>query len=129
MNPGPLTPALASLAALWRAEATEARERYAAEGAARSLERCALALESALDAQAGELLPLERAADLSGYNADSLRRMAREGKLPTERRGRRLYFRAGDLPRKPPEVDGPRLVGYDPVADARMVAGKRQHGG
>ena len=81
---------------------------------------------------AGELVTLERAAELSGYNADSLRRMVREKQLRAERHGRRLLFRAGDLPIKPARkdasVDAPRLVGYDPDADARMVARRRQRG-
>jgi hypothetical protein len=45
--------------------------------------------------------------------------MVREERLSAERHGRRLYSHAGDLPTKPPTVDGPQLVGYDPVADAR----------
>jgi hypothetical protein len=131
MKPGPLAPILASLSQAWRTQAAELRG-WGAPGNAETLERAARELEAALDAEAGELLPLERAAEVSGYNADSLRRMAREKKLPVQHKGRRLYFRAGDLPRKPPEpastIDGPQLVGYDPLADARMVARERQRG-
>ena len=132
MIPGPLAPTMAAITQAWRVRAAEFR-RYGAEPQALTLEAVADEVDAALAAQAGELLTLERAAELSGYNADSLRRMAREKKLPAQRRGRRLYFRAGDLPRKPveaaPDVDGPRLLSYDPVADARMVAGQRQRGG
>jgi hypothetical protein len=127
----PVADVVTALPAQWCAKAADL-EAWGAAGSAQTLRRAAAELTAALDAVAGELLPLERAAEVSGYNADSLRRMAREGKLKPERRGRRLFFRAGDLPIKPPEpaaeVDGPRLVGYDPIADARMVARQRQHG-
>jgi hypothetical protein len=126
-------PTLRSMMIDWRSEANEVRKLYAAEAVARTLERCATAIESALAAQAEELVTLERAAEISGYHPDSLRRMEHEGTLKAERRGRRLYFRAGDLPLKPSdpssEVDGLQLVSYDPRADARMVARERQRGG
>lgn len=128
---GPLVPAIRSEIAALRVQAQELRA-WGAEGPARALERAADKMEAVLDARAGELLSLEQAAEESGYNAHSLRRMARKGRLKAERRGRRLFFRREDLPRKvsapTAEVDGPRRVGYDPVADARMVARERQHG-
>jgi hypothetical protein len=74
-------------------------------------------------------VPLEEAAAISGYNADSLRHLVHDRKLAAERRGRRLYFRVADLPRKGAErVDASRLVTYDPIADARKVAEERAHG-
>lgn len=131
MSLGLLTPELESLAASWRLRAQELRT-WGAFGNAETLERAATELTASLDSMAGELVTLEQAAELSGYNADSLRRMVREKKLHAVRRGRRLYFRAGDLPRKPVDqafgVDAPHLVGYDPLADARMVARRRRHG-
>ena len=128
---GPLVPAIRSELAALRVQAQELRG-WGAEGPARALERAAEKIEAVLDARAGELLPLARAAEESGYNRDSLRRMARNGRLKAERRGRQLFFRREDLPRKTPErtaeVDGPQPMGYDPLADARMVARQRQHG-
>jgi hypothetical protein len=44
------------------------------------------------------------------------------GRLPARRDGRRLFFRAGDLPRKTSVVDVRPLRAYDPIADARRVA-------
>ncbi|HEX5409182.1 MAG TPA: hypothetical protein VFW89_05375 [Gemmatimonadaceae bacterium] len=120
-------PALESLAAQWRAQAAELRS-WGGDSPAKALERAAKELDAALEQEQGVLLPLAAAADVSGYAADSLRHLARAGKLTAVRRGRRLFFRAGDLPRKPPPVDGPALVGYDPRADARLVAGQRQQG-
>jgi hypothetical protein len=68
-------------------------------------------------------LSLSEAAAGSGYSSDHLRRLHRMGKLPAYRKGRSLFFRSGDLPRKP---TAPRLARYDPVADARHVINERQ---
>src|SRR6266498_4594326 len=50
------------------------------------------------------LLGLQDATVRSGYSSDHLRRLHRLGKLPARRDGRRLFFRAGDLPKKPPSL-------------------------
>ncbi len=67
-------------------------------------------------------LSLSEAAAESGYSSDHLRRLHREGKLPAYRRGRSLFFRSGDLPRKPTSHG---FSPYDPVADARRVVSER----
>jgi len=67
-------------------------------------------------------LSLSEAAAESGYSSDHLRRLHRLGKLPAYRKGRNLFFRFGDLPRKP---TAPELSSYDPVADARRVISQR----
>jgi excisionase family DNA binding protein len=67
-------------------------------------------------------LTLEEAADLSGYSPDHLRRLVREKKLQAYRRGRRLFFRGGSLPKKPVQFDALSVGGYNPAADARRVA-------
>ena len=74
-------------------------------------------------------LTLEEAAFESGYSSDHLRRLVRLGRLHAYRRGRRLFFRRADLPKKPGNVDGLRPDGYDPVADARRVATRTSPGG
>ena len=53
-------------------------------------------LESLWGAEDDSLVGLEQAASESGYSSDHLRRLAREGKLPSARRGRRLAGRARD---------------------------------
>jgi hypothetical protein len=75
------------------------------------------------------LLGLQDAAVRSGYSADHLRRLHRAGKLPARRDGRRLFFRAGDLPKKATVVDARPVRAYDPVADARRVATRTSSGG
>lgn len=63
-------------------------------------------------------LNLSDAAAESRYSSDDLRRLHRLGKLPAYRKRRNLFFRSGDLPRKPA---APKFSSYDPVADARRV--------
>src|SRR6266699_919219 len=46
-------------------------------------------------------LSLFEAAAESAYSRDHLRPLHRSGKLPAYRKGRNLFFRSGDLPRKP----------------------------
>lgn len=84
--------------------------------------------DAAVAAAASVLLPLADAARVSGMHTDSLRRLARTGQLAVVRRGRRLYFRLGDLPCKTPRVDSIGHLGYDPVANAQLVADRRKHG-
>lgn len=67
-------------------------------------------------------LSLSEAATESGYYSDHLRRLHRLGKLPAYRKGRNLFFRSGDLPRKPTAL---RPTPYNPVADARRVTNHR----
>ena len=74
------------------------------------------------------MITLEEAAVVSGYSRDHLRRLHRLHRIPAERRGRRLYFRAANLPKKT-SIDPAPSRGYDPLADARQVADRRAHGG
>lgn len=86
-------------------------------------------VEALLTSEDEALLSLQEAAERSGYSTDHLRRLQRQGRLPARRDGRRLFFRAGDLPRKPVRFDTKPILGYDPRADARRVATRRNDGG
>src|SRR5438128_10546827 len=80
--------------------------------------------EAVISAEDDRLLNLADAADASGYCRDHLRRLHRQGVLPGERRGRRIFFRSADLPRKPKAERTQSLGRYDPVADARQLLSK-----
>ena len=80
--------------------------------------------EAVISAEDDRLLNLADAAAASGYCADHLRRLYRQGVLPGERRGRRIFFRSADLPRKPQAERMRSFGGYDPAADARQVLAK-----
>ncbi len=103
-----------------RAKAKELREAFGDEPRARSLEWAALRIEQALRDDSDQLLTLPQAADLSGYNPDSLARMVREGQIPDLRppnsKGQ-IRIRRGDLPIKPGRP-------HTPDADVRELASR-----
>src|SRR6266853_4424962 len=80
--------------------------------------------EAVISAEDDRLLTLTDAADASGYCRDHLRRLYRQGVVPGERRGRRIFFRSADLPRKPKSERMQSSGHYDPVADARQLLAK-----
>src|SRR5438876_8432322 len=77
--------------------------------------------EAVISTEDDRLLSLGDAADASGYCRDHLRRLYRQGVLPGERRGRRIFFRSADLPKKPKSERVQGSGRYDPIADARQV--------
>lgn len=92
---------LESLAAKWEQEAGEQREQWCNETAASVLDRARGELLGALDKEGGELLNLAQAARESGYTADHIGRLVKEGKLYNYGRNHAPRVRRGDLPRKP----------------------------
>lgn len=83
----------------WRALAAQQR-RLGADAQARILEFCADELAAALMRAGDELLSLSRAAKESGYSADHLSRMVREGRIPNSGRRSKPLIRRKDLPVK-----------------------------
>jgi hypothetical protein len=83
----------------WRALAAQQR-RLGAESQARILDFCADELAAALARAGDELLSLARAAQESGYTADHLSRMVRQGKIPNSGRKSKPLIRRRDLPKK-----------------------------
>ncbi len=102
----------------WRTRLSEWARIGALVQGARVCEDVLQDFEAVTRAEDDAELSLGEAATESGYSGDHLRRLHRLGKLPAYRKGRNLFFRSGDLPRKP---TAPRLSPYDPVADARRV--------
>ena len=76
-----------------------------------------------------EVLSLSEAAAESGYSKRRLRELLTEGKVPNQgERGRPRILRA-DLPLKAGRNrNGKRSVGYDPLKDARSLAGRMASG-
>src|SRR5437879_8423329 len=77
--------------------------------------------DAVIKSEDDRVLGLADAAEASGYCSDHLRRLYRQGVLPGERRGRRIFFRSADLPKKPKSERIQSFGRYDPVADAREV--------
>ena len=113
-----------SLPSAWRQKADWLR-RYAPEVAA-AFEQCAKDLEAALNTAASELLTLQEAAQVSGYSADHLGRLIREGRLQNHGRPRAPRLRRAELPQKTPTVAHARpiaqLLGAAPRQVAQAVA-------
>ena len=99
---------LGSLALDWRSKAKLFREHEQAATAV-AYEICAAALEEALRSEDETLLNLTEAAEVSGYSADHLGRLVREGKIPNRGRPGAPKIARGDLPMK-------RGVGAETVA-------------
>jgi len=106
----------------WRTRQNEWARIGALVDGARVCEDVLQDFEAVTRAEDDAELNLSEAAAESGYSGDHLRRLHRLGRLPAYRKGRNLFFRSGDLPRKP---TAPRLSPYDPVADARRAISQR----
>ena len=115
--------------ARWRGRRDELARLGAQVDGAKFCDEVLADFEAVTTAEDESLLGLQEAAARSGYSSDHLRRLHRFGKLPARRDGRRLFFRAGDLPKKPNVVDARPVRAYDPVADARRVATRTSSGG
>jgi len=100
---GPQRSAVHQAVADIRAKATELRESFGAESAARALEWAATRVESAILSEADRIVYLPEAARISGYVEGHLARLVRRGQIPDIRppgsRGR-IKVRVADLPTK-----------------------------
>jgi hypothetical protein len=102
-----------SLPADWRKRA-KALRRYASELPAVALERCADELEDTLRERDETTFSLVEAARESGYTADHLGRLVRDGRIPNAGRPGAPRIARRDLPRKaqtppePPLAEQPR---------------------
>ena len=92
-------PSIRGLVDYWRGQA-ETLRAYGANGAATAVEQCATDLEEALDRLSSETLTLGEAADATGYSADHIGRMVREGTIPNVGRKGAPRVRRSDLPNK-----------------------------
>ena len=87
------------LTRVWRETASELR-RFGAVGQACTLEQCADDLDEAWRDWQQEPLTLEEAGEKSGYSADHLGRLVREGKIPNAGRSGAPRIARRDLPVK-----------------------------
>jgi hypothetical protein len=117
-----------SLSIQWRALAGTLRA-HAAEGAAGAYEQAADELDAALREEDGELLTLTDASLASGYSADHLGRLVREGKLPNKGRPNAPRVRRADLPYKVGGLPKPSTSGHIPRAEIARAVINRQAGG
>jgi hypothetical protein len=110
----------------WREQAVALR-RYGASGQAEALEQCAGELALALQQAEEDLLSLQAAARLSGFSADHLGRLVRQGKLENYGRPHAPRVRRGDLPQKPAGL-APRRSGAADMSSLIRDALHSKHG-
>ena len=113
MKPGVTGAASAeNLPGAWRKRA-KALRRYGGERPATALEACAAELETALRDRDETTLSLTEAARESGYTADHLGRLVRDGRIPNAGRPGAPRIARVHLPRKAtaPVPDAPALAG------------------
>ena len=133
MKPG-LTGAASveNLPGAWRKRA-KAFRRYGGKRPAAALETCAASLETALRDRDETTLSLTEAARESGYTADHLGRLVRDGRIPNAGRPGAPRIARVHLPRKAtaPVPDAPGLVGRPrsrEIANAQIVQSIIQKG-
>jgi len=119
----PLAPALESLAGQWRARAQELRS-WGGDAPAKALERAAADLDAALARERDVLLTLEQGAAESGYSADHLGRLLRQGALPNAGAKHTPRIRRSDLPRKAGVLRAAPAVGISRAQIARSVVNR-----
>ena len=98
-----------TLPATWRTQA-KALRRYGGETPAVALESCAAELETTLRERDETTLSLTEAARESGYSADHLGRLVRDGKIPNTGRPGAPRIARLHLPRKTQAPATPLLV-------------------
>ena len=114
----------------WRKQA-KALRRYGGDTPAVALDRCADDLEATLRERDETTLSLVEAAKESGYSADHLGRLVRDGKIPNAGRPGAPRIARAHLPRKaqapaePPLADKPRR---GDVSNAQIVQSIIQRG-
>jgi hypothetical protein len=118
---------LRDLVAAWRATAANLC-RYGADPQARALESAADDLDDVLRAEQDELLTLTEASVATGYTADHIGRLVRDGKVPNCGRPSAPRVRRADLPPKKLAVARRGPKAYDVDADARSLASRLQYG-
>ncbi len=96
----------------WRSKAELFRD-HEEVSLAIAYETCAAALEEALASEGDVALTLRQAAEESGYSADHLGRLIRDGEIPNAGRPGAPRIARGDLPIKPEVASRPENLQLD----------------
>jgi hypothetical protein len=116
--------------AKWRAEAEAMQRRGGLVSGSVLIAEMLIDVETVLTEPLDALISVEEAARASGYSADHLARLVRDGKVPDRRppgtQGR-LLFRRGDLPVKPGRRHTPHADVHDLAS--RLYRGKEGRNG
>ncbi len=102
---------LTTFRARWLARRDELRRLHALVDGAELCDTLLAELDALVRASADAPLSLQHAAAESGYSADHLGRLVREGKLPNAGRPNAPKIRRGDLPQKAGTLPTAPLLG------------------
>ena len=89
------------LRAKWNARRIEWEKLGVLLSAAKLCEEFMADFENVLTSQDEAVLNTNEAAVMTGYSRERLLGLYRQGKLRGHKKGKHVFFRAGDLPRKP----------------------------
>ena len=110
----------------WCARRDELRRLNASVDGAAICDEAIADIEMIVADAAAKRLTLQEAAELSGYSADHLGRLLRDGKLRNVGRKHAPRILLGDLPKRIPKCLAPGLSrSYDPLTDARSLRVRR----
>jgi hypothetical protein len=120
--------------AKWSARRAEWEKLGVMVSAGKLCDEFMMDFENVLTSQDEAVVNTNEAAVMTGYSRDRLLGLYRQGKLRGHRKGKSVFFRAGDLPRKPhgarPIVASPSAHADDDTrATARRLASKLKIGG
>src|SRR5438046_7505410 len=115
--------------AKWAARRAEWEKLGALVSGAKMCEEFIADFENVLTSHDEAVLNTNQAAVMTGYSRAQLLRQYKEGRLRGHKKGKHVFFRAGDLPRKP--TGGRQVVmarsSAGLLADEETRGGARQH--
>ena len=114
--------------AKWAARRAEWEKLGALVSGAKMCEEFIADFENVLTSHDEAVLNTNQAAAMTGYSRAQLLRQYKEGRLRGHKKGKHVFFRAGDLPRKPRGGRHIALAGgtTTPVADTETRASARR---
>src|SRR5436853_6779870 len=112
--------------AKWAARRAEWEKLGALVSGAKMCEEFIADFENVLTSHDEAVLNTNQAAATTGYSRAQLLRQYKEGRLRGHKKGKHVFFRAGDLPRKP--MGGRHVVGHQttPAADEETRANAKR---
>jgi len=113
------------LRAKWSARRAEWEKFGALLSAAKVCEEFIADFENVLTSQDEAVVNTNEAAVMTGYSRERLLGLYRQGKLRGHKKGKHVFFRAGDLPRKP-NGGRPIIAPSSAAANEETRAGARR---
>jgi len=111
--------------AKWSARHTEWEKLSVMVNGAKMCEEFITDFEDVLTSHDEAVLNTNQAAAMTGYSRAQLLHLYKQGKLRGHKNGKHVFFRAGDLPRKP-NGGRPVVAPSSTVIDAETRAGARR---